>query len=227
MSKKTMACKLVELPTKEIIDNCIKKFDGEQRRNEDAVNFAFLSTNCSFESVLVNVIVLNSRYSTRLSDNDPSVQTINNALSKNRSIMPSVIKVAQKIDSFELEGRFDACKDISDVAKLIKDFQSFSKPYRQPYSFITKYCSFRLPDIDIPIVDNFVRALLIVFNEKDSFYERKLNNNLLGDYDEFLKVIKAFSEKYAKGYTAKEIDKYLWQYSKDLFNDGFDIRNIL
>lgn len=228
MSKKTLACKLVELPSEDIIQNCIEKFEREQKRNEDAVTAAFSSLNNSaFANILVKVIVLNSRYSTRLSDNDPSVQTVDKALSNNRSFMPSVVKVAQKIANFEQEGRFDACKDIADVAKLIKDFQTFSKPYSQPYSFITKYCSFRLPHIEIPIVDNYIRALLIVFNEKDGYYDEKITNTLLGDYSEFLKVIRAFSNKYASDYSAKDIDKYLWQYGKNLYNDGFDIRNIL
>ena len=228
MSKKALACRIVKLPTNERIGELIEKFDRDQRRNEAVVKAAFSSLgNELVEDIMVKVIVLNSRYSTRLSDNEPAKQTVEKALSDNRCFMPGVLKVAQKIAEFERHGRFDSCKDISDVAKLIIDFQSFPKPYSQPYSFITKYCSFRLPDIDIPIVDNYVRALLIVMNDKDGYYGEIITNSLLADYNEFLKVINVFSEEFAKGYSFKEIDKYLWQYGKDLFDDGFDIRNIL
>lgn len=224
MTKKEMAFRIIEMPTIEKIDGLIEKFDEDQRLNERTVETAFFSLdNNSLENIIIKVIVLNNRYSAGLNDNKPSEKT----LERVKTINPNVIQVAKKIADFEMRGRFDSCKDISDVAKLINDFQSFPKPYSQPYSFITKYCSFRRPDIDIPIVDNYVRALLIVMNEKGGYYGEKITNSLLADYNEFLKVINVFSEEYAKGYSFKEIDKYLWQYGKDLFDDGFDIRNIL
>ena len=229
MTKKEIAVKKIEIPSKQNIDKYIEIFDKEQKRSENAVNAAFSSLDNSLvENIMVKVIVLNSRYSTRLSNNEPTREKIEEKIASNGSMMPNVVKVSEVISGFESDGRFDYCKDITDVAKLIKDFlNSFDKPYSKPYSFITKYCSFRLPDIDIPIVDNYVRALLIVINEKDGFYKGKISNTLLGDYDEFLKVINTFSEEYAKGYSAKDVDKYIWQYGKILFDDGFDIRNIL
>ena len=67
MSKKTLARKLVELPTKETIDSYIETFDRDQRRSENAVNAAFSSLDNSLvENIMVKVIVLNSQYSTRL-----------------------------------------------------------------------------------------------------------------------------------------------------------------
>ena len=233
MSKKEIAMNLIQEPSTGLIREYIDKFDSEQDTNEKTVKMVFSELGYdSLESILVKVIVLNSRYSTMLNDNKPSEERIARALSENRRIMPNVVQVAEKLFAFEKEGRFQGCKTIHEISALIKEFKQFDNPFSQPYSFITKYCSFRFDEIEVAVCDNYVRAMLYLINEKMIHDKQKgftgsFNNSDLDDYDTFLKIISSFALKFAPGFSGKEIDKYLWQYGKDLAKDGFDIRTVL
>ena len=191
-------------PAVDVANHYIKKFNKEQNLNEESVKKAFSLDN-SLESILVKVILLNNRYSAGLNDNKPKVQ-------KEKKLMPDVRTVADRIHDFEDNHRFDKCQNTDDVIKLVKDFRDSFKGYRQPYSFITKYCSFRLPEIDVPIADGYVKGLLYYYDSIYEFYKKKFD---LDDYKSFCDVYNAFKTEYLNGLSIKDIDKYLWLYAKE------------
>ena len=196
----------LDCPSVPLAKKYIAKFDKEQKLNEASVIKAFSLDN-SVESILVKVVLLNNRYSAGLNDNKPKK-------TPSTKLMPDVISVAEKIHSFEKKQRFDNCKDIDDVINLEMELRDFGQENRQPYSFITKYCSFRLAKIDVPIADSYVKGLLYYYNKitEPNFYTKKFD---LNDYKSFCDVYNVFKMKYLNGLSAKNIDKYLWLYAKE------------
>lgn len=228
--------RMIEIPTSSQIEDCIKQFNEEQATAEKAISTAFRALNNSDpENILIKVILLNDLYSAGLNSNAPGAETLLKKRETGKKLMPGVMLAAEKICAYERECRFDGCASKADAAKLIADFVVFDAPYSKPYSFITKYCSFRLPELQLPIADNYVRALLLLLNEKlqkenGIGFNEPFKNADLNDYSRFCGVVENFTARYAPDRAAKDVDKFLWQYAKNLKNrkeNGMDIRTLI
>ena len=213
---------ILEQPSIDHAKKYIKEFDDIQSLNEEAVKRVFkVFCNDSIASILIKVIILNNRYSTRLNDNE--------AVKRDKKIMPSVTQVAEKIYELESLGRFDECNTKEKTIELVNNFlESFDKKFlSRPYSFITKYCSFRLPSQQVPIVDSYVKGLLYYYNETEKYhyYITKFKQSKLDEYEFFIEVYESFVEKYDLScFSTKNIDKYLWSYAKELANKDYKIQ---
>mgnify|MGYP000032617478 FL=1 len=104
--------------------------------------------------------------------------------------------------------------DISLVDEIKEVTMSDGKK-RDFYSFATKYCSHHNP-IDFPIYDSYVEKVLCYFNKIDNFSSFKRAE--LKDYRKFKEILLDFQRYYKlKGFTLKEIDRYLWLLGKEIF----------
>lgn len=84
------------------------------------------------------------------------------------------------------------------------------------YSFATKYCSHHRPD-NYPIYDSYVNKLLKYFRNRDGFMAFKETN--LKEYSSYYDIIQSFKSFYGlQAFSVKQIDKYLWQLGKEVFN---------
>lgn len=124
-----------------------------------------------------------------------------------------IFNVAQHYISNNIDSRLDA-KDlqlVNDLAKIKIDGKE-----RVFYSFATKYCSHHRPEV-YPIYDNYVDRVLKFYREEDHFEEYQDED--LKDYPKFCRVIHSFRTFYKlEKFDIKDIDKYLWQLGKDVFN---------
>ena len=166
----------------------------------------------SIDNILIKVIILNNRYRTRLNDSNTD----------KKGIMPSVTQVAECILKYENKGRFSNCGTIEQVVELVEDFRKEFIDNNEPYSFITKYCSFRLPDLDVPIVDGYVKGLLYYYQFSDEI-DDSYSQPKFGEYKEFCNAYDSFIKRHrlceleynSRKLTIKDIDKYLWLYAKE------------
>jgi hypothetical protein len=86
---------------------------------------------------------------------------------------------------------------------------------RRNYSFASKYCSWHVPEA-YPIYDRYVDELIWAYQKTDKFAEFKRKE--LKIYPRYKEVIQAFISYYRlTQFSFKEIDKFLWQYGKELF----------
>lgn len=216
----------IECPTAKngIVDSCIKQFNKEQEKNESVVSSVFdIFDNSSIENILIKVIVLNNRYSAGLTDNKISESKRIEYELEDKSIPVDVLTMAEHI--FENKAVFDSVSKNEDIIKLVKVLRSVDDNYQDAYSFATKYCSWTFENNIVPIVDSYVKGLLYRLNNKFGFCE-PFTQAKMNDYDEYYKIYESFIKEYnLYNYSYKDIDKYLWQYAKNLLvNDNLDIR---
>lgn len=203
------------LPTPDIIDEKVEEFDDNEKLNEQALELLFntFKSNTDEKEILLKVVTLNNRYSAGLTDN---------ALNKEKS------DIYEKENKPKPTNVMVMTKHISKIEKTHHCFSSEAEPifivnklrhiegYKQAYSFATKYVSWTFRDKNIPIADGYVKALLYYMNKKDCFYENLVFNDL-EDYSIYCKVYKSFVEHFKlEKYSYKQLDKYLWLYSKEL-----------
>ncbi|MCR5736841.1 MAG: hypothetical protein K6G64_04235 [Eubacterium sp.] len=227
----------IEVPTKDIVNECIKEFDENNSEVESSIRKLFDEfDDSSFEKILVKVIVLNNRYSTGLNDNQLEEGKKDELDKKGKKYPVDVITMAKHI--LGLSEEIAKVKNPENVINLVNKMSDLGEQYKKAYSFATKYCAWTLKKMDnpmnIPIVDSFVKGFLYYLNEKEEaglYYKGGFAQKNLNDYDKFCKIYKSFIEKYdfLSDKTYKEIDKYIWQYSKNLLkkNNGkepIDIR---
>lgn len=195
----------IQEPTKEIIEEYIKEFNGQEKTNEDNVAMVFKAFNNDvLEHVLAKVVVLNSIYSADLRN------IVNDKIpSKEVSVKKMAYYIWDNRSFFNNSGNNeDAVRDW--ITTAIQDFKGWI-----PYSFLTKYCAWSFQKLDIPIYDSHAKAMLFHINElykyHDSFTKTKIEN---GDYKFYCEVYDKFANKRGNGKNYKDIDKYLWMYAK-------------
>ena len=195
----------IEKPTEFLIEKYAEEFDNKNGLDENTIKLVFcrLSDNTP-EAVLARVIVLNQLYSTRL-----------NSSVTNKTV--DVRKLAEYL--FNHRSELNKCETADEVIGWINEKQ---KKWHDemgcnfPYSFMTKYCSWHFPELNIPIVDRYTKGMLYYLNKQtDSIYFSKFIQNDLNDYQTYCDIYKAFEKKYAEGFPYKTIDKYLWKYGKE------------
>ena len=151
--------------------------------------------NISVYEIFIKATALNSVYSTHID---------------------SFYSVAQTILSLNIDERLRDGDEtlVDDMLSSLRETMG-----KEPFSFVTKYCSFHNPD-DFPIYDSYVDEVLWYFNglEKFSRYYRsdlKVKHN----YSKYKSILMDFRCCFGlEKYSTKELDQYLWQFGKDFFS---------
>ena len=191
----------IESPNREAILRYNKAWNNLEgyRAQESALNKLFREfcpENKQLDDVLLKVTALNGFYSTNIFN---------------------IYVVSKHIMSLDIDGRLDQ-GDISLVTDIasghgVRGSKSGKEKYF--YSFATKYCSHHRPDL-FPIYDSYVEKLLLHLRDKDRFAvfdQAELRNS-----PRFKDIILALRDFYSlREFTLKEIDRYLWQYGKEMF----------
>ena len=180
-------------PTTEIVDEYLKKWHNLEHypQQENILDEIYRkhNKNNDFEEVLTKVVLLDKFYSTHI--NDP-------------------IGISNNIISLSIDDRLEK-NDIS----LVDDIAFYKGSERNEYSFATKFCSRHKPKV-YPIVDSFVVGMLYEYNIQYG-YTYKFSIKDLGKYKIFYDVYNSFIRYFElSSYTFKQIDKFLWQYGKEL-----------
>ena len=86
---------------------------------------------------------------------------------------------------------------------------------RRNYSFASKYCSWHAPNT-YPIYDSFVDQLLWAYQKQENFATFKREELL--QYVRYREILDKFREHYAlRQFSYKDLDKFLWLYSRETF----------
>lgn len=190
---------LLELykPSIESVHYYLDKWDSlpDYKAQENALDRLFedlCPSNTDIRDILIKCSTLNDFYSTNIF---------------------KIFNVAQHYFSKDIDRRLDA-KDLQLVNELAKI--KIDGKERLFYSFATKYCSHHRPSI-YPIYDSYVAKVLKYYRDNDHF-DDYLDDDLK-DYPKFYRVIHSFKSFYKlEQFDIKNIDKYLWQLGKDVFN---------
>lgn len=207
-----------------ILNKCVEQFNNEQDLNEKVVGDVFSKfDNSSISNILIKVIVLNNRYSAGLNDNPLSIEKRKEYTTDNKKFPVDVTTMAEHI--YRNRDEFNKVKKINEVIELV-DIMRDIEGFQDAYSFATKYCSWTYSGIDVPIVDSYVKGLLYRLNVKYKFDPSFIRQNQLNDYSKYLDIYKCFVDTYhLNQYSYKDVDKYLWQYAKNmLVKNNMDIR---
>lgn len=206
----------IELPQNEIVERCVKLFDKEQKLSEQVVQKVFKNfDNSSVDNIMLKCIVLNNRYSAGLTDNVISEEK-KEKYKKDKKLLPVDLQtMSEHIWKCFNNNSFEP-NTIKDMVSIVNKIGYLGDEYEKVYVFASKYCAWTYRNIDVPIMDSKVKGLLYKFNRMEKFYDN-LKREDLDDYGKFVCVYKKFVEKYdfeGEGY--KKVDKYLWQYAKNI-----------
>lgn len=175
----------------------LDKWDSlpDYKAQENALDRLFedlCPSNTDIRDILIKCSTLNDFYSTNIF---------------------KIFNVAQHYFSKDIDRRLDA-KDLQLVNELAKI--TIDGKERLFYSFATKYCSHHRPSV-YPIYDSYVDRVLKFYRDEDHFEEYQDED--LKDYPKFCNIVHSFSSFYKlEQFDIKDIDKYLWQLGKDVFN---------
>jgi hypothetical protein len=198
---------MLERPTPDLINMYIDLFDKEEEYVESTVDAIFSNPD---NSILTRVVVLNSLYSTRLNN-----KQINDYKKVNVKTMAEYIEESKEFFNNTCHKNIDVIHWVDNARDYFKSKWKYS-----PYSFLTKYCAWSFPNLSIPIVDSYTKAMLYYLNQLYHFYNEEntphfsqtdISNK---EYAFFCEVFAKFKEKYANDKTYKDIDKFLWYYGK-------------
>ncbi len=208
------AIKDKKIPNDDLINQFIKEFKDKESQNEKVVQLAFDTyDNSTLEGILIKVILLNQIYSAGLADNQLSDEKRKEFDIKDKKYTVDVRTMAEHIKGLAEE--FEKCKTDEDIIGLVGKVRAINK-YKDSYSFATKYVawSFSKSELNAPIVDSYVKAVLYWFNVAYSFCDFDFTKTSLEDYKQFCKVFNAFKDKYGQRKSSKEMDMFLWAYAK-------------
>ena len=162
---------------------------------EDALNklfFTLCPENKELSDILIKCSSLNDFYSTNIF--------------KVHNVAKHYLN--QNIDERLAMGDLNLVMDLANIEINGKNFFF--------YSFATKYCSHHRPD-KYPIYDSYVNKLLKYFRNRDGFMAFKEAD--LKKYSSYYNIIQSFKSFYGlQAFSVKQIDKYLWQLGKEVFN---------
>ena len=217
--------KNIEFPNEKLFEELVEQFDNEQLYKEAVVRNVFNTfDNSSIENVLTKIIILNNIYSAGLTTNMLGKEKSEMYNAKGKALPVDVTTMAKHI--YNTFKGITGINDDSNVIALVDKIRNVGDNYQDAYSFATKYCSWTFGEIiNVPIVDSYVKGLLYRLNKKNPFTDSFTQNDL-NFYHEYCRIYKAFVEKAGlSNESYKNIDKYLWQYAKNLLvNNNIDIR---
>lgn len=181
-------------PTCDIVSSYLENWDNLDNyvMQENALNNLFhkaFPNNDNMSEVLIKISALNDFYSTNIFN---------------------VYAVAKHYVTQNIDYRL---KNV-DVS-LVEDLSNIPGLKARIYSFATKYCSHHKSD-DYPIYDSYVEKMLLHFRNQYGFYDFEKTD--LRDFAKFKIVINNFRIFFnLDQFSAKDIDKYLWQAGKEYF----------
>lgn len=165
----------------------------EQERALKKLFTELLPQNSDLEDVLIKVCTLNDFYSTNIYN---------------------VFSVAKVIKDMNFDNTFNSDEALPKRVDELND-KVYKATKRHIYSFASKFFSHHRPDI-YPIYDSYVDKLLRYYRDEYQFFSFK-DENLL-EYEGFYEVYIRFKEYFGlTQFTAKDIDKFLWQVGKHHF----------
>ncbi len=195
----------IQSPTNLVL-TYLKKWDTLENyvAQESSLKKLFTETypsNTNMDDVLIKVCSLNDFYSTNIF---------------------SPFSVAKHILSLQIDDRL-AQSDVTLVNDLAKVTVNGIREINF-YSFATKYCSHHKPN-DYPIYDSYVEKLLMAYKKQDKF-----SNFIKSDlkvYSKYKDILIQFRSYYnLEKFTLKDIDKFLWQFGKELFPKKEYLKNV-
>lgn len=189
-------------PNEKIIIRYVKKFENDERYSlADKIIKKLIgrfSSNKKLDDILVKVSVINNLYSTNVF---------------------ATFRLAKHIQSSNLDSLIKKGNPLA-VQKIANGHKINSTKNKKEiyfYSFATKYCNWHNQD-SYPIYDKYVEKILIAYRKQDNF--SKFRKYDLKTYDEFKRVMLDFKKFYSlQKHNLKEIDKFLWIYGKEKFNN--------
>ncbi|HLA86931.1 MAG TPA: hypothetical protein VJL10_02815 [Anaerolineales bacterium] len=184
--------KVVEIPTVELVQKYINKFndDNELVLVENVLSELFekYPDNHNLRDVLIKAAALNSLYSTNIY---------------------AIVRMAEHIVKEHID--IELQKGTSEVVEKIARIAIKGK-IRNNYSFASKYCHWHQPEM-YPIYDSYVDQLLWAYHNQHNFMEFKQID--LRHYPRYKEVIEAFRKHYSLSqFSFKELDKFLWIYGR-------------
>lgn len=152
-----------------------------------------LPHNSDLDDVLIKVCTLNDFYSTNIYN---------------------VLSVAKVIKDMNFDNTFNSDEALPKRVDELND-KVYEATKKHIYSFSTKFFSHHRPDI-YPIYDSYVDKLLRYYRDEYQFFSFKDEKllNYEGFYEVYIKFKKYFG---LTQFTARDIDKFLWQAGKHHF----------
>lgn len=166
-----------------------------------SLNKLFLSLNdeANQYEVSIKVAALNQIYSTAIQYTNPVVDKIVSKINSNH------IKLTE-------EGYSMLVDDISSVSWTSNTSGKLHS--RNNMSFCSKYIHF-LSSYKLPIYDSYIWIVMVGYLKE--YHDSKLSFANPKSYNDFYVVFKEFKNKFnLHSYSNYEIDKYLWQYGKNI-----------
>lgn len=201
-----------------IIKNCNSLFDCSEGDKEKTISYVFRDLrNDKLEVVLTKVVLLNEFYSTYLNSNPPR------KIIEGETYPMDVVKMAHHILSWNQFNEYCFSTDPQKRFEAVEYIRRKPSEYRatyhkEAYSFATKYCCWHNPDC-YPIVDSYSKGMLYYLNREFDFCKKSIRGTDLNDYPIFCHVYNALqkylSEKCAKQFGYRQLDKFLWYYGKN------------
>ena len=190
-------------PTKEFIAEILELYSEENELNENLLKlFKTFNDDKKKYDVLIKVASLNKIYSTAIVNINPVVKQINEISRLAESNPKTITEYVELVDK------------ISRVNWTNSKGENFE---RNNLSFASKYVHF-LSDYKMPIYDSYIWIIIKGYlgqknNEKISFENPK-------NFKEFYTVFEKFKiDLDLEHYSNYDIDKFLWQYGKNLINE--------
>lgn len=189
-----------ETPSIDLIERYINKFNIDERyypADQAIIKlFEAFPGNKILEDILLKISVINDLYSTNIY---------------------GTFKMAKHIQQLEIDD--DLRKGNPDIVNNIATGHDIrrSKSNKEInfYSFATKYCNWHNQD-QYAIYDSFVERILLAYKHKDNFSVFKKSD--LKNFKKLKEIIDDFVNFYdLNQHNLKEIDKFLWIYSKEFF----------
>lgn len=193
----------IEEPTPELINKYAALFLQDESVSEKTVRLAF--DNFGFdtvEEILTKVIILNNRYNAGLNDYP----------SEKENTAVDVVSMAEYL--FNNRGSFLGIQNVDGVILWIENCSRYFEKKTKPVSFLSKFCAFSFPEINVPIYDRYARGYLYYLNSVFPFFGRPFSQNELLSYGFFCEVFSAFADKYGNGMNYKRLDEFIWCYAK-------------
>jgi hypothetical protein len=186
----------LQRPTPELVNHYVSQFEEDRYTSaaDEALSllYAAYPENACLAEVLLKVAALNSLYSTNIY---------------------AITAVAQRIVDLQIDARLRE-PDLSLVEEIALVEVGGKK--RRNYSFATKYCSWHEPEM-YPIYDWYSERLLWAYQEKWRFSEGR-RKEWQNSYPSYACAHAAFRRHFGlEEYSAKQVDKFLWRYAKELF----------
>lgn len=186
--------------TEQLVQKYIDMFKSNEsyKKGDKAIEELIIDfpENIEFYQVLAKVCVINDLYQTVIISTNTVAEHI----------------VELNIDQGLRRGDLNIVNKIAEVKHNNKK--------RIHYSFATKYCAWHKPEY-FPMYDRYVHKMLMAYfkKDKDRFCNIDFKACQLREYPKFKDAIDKFKDVYnLRKYAYRELDYFLWEYGKELFD---------